>query len=1220
MNGDHMQSDGREEDKRPEFVLSRPPRPKRPPTVHLDDPTYSAAHMAEGQEAMWLEEEASCTSRVIAAELSKATPASVQVEPPKKTRFAFLPKKTVQQQSEAIPVPEPSQSQPPRKQKFKTIQKSVVLLPQTDGRVNPLVGANAAQEAAVNMNKARSLLNQALNVEEGTPQLEESEKMAKFAFAHAAVARRIMATVDEEATLDGYLEDMSQKGEQAISDHSRIVFSMSFPDTPETKQPWTFSKAVDDYAAQAKQYLESVLPKNVNPSFSEAMSEDAWSQAEISSLGFSGTYQLSTPMPHQRPLVHSVPPHLKTSDFSDVLSMSSLNEILDGEMEVEDEDEAAEIQTGDYNKRNTPSPRSAVPVDIQLKKNSRFGIFSFGSANDAKSKKKEGAAEKEDQVIESRKEDEDERKSQDSVRERPDSNDLDCSTDGQDIETIAVEKFTGDSKKMRVLFGVIRKGKSRGDDSKDQKIPTEQTPGVPTKSIQKGDDVRSAPAKAKGPGSMPVQGRQIQKQKPQRGGHMPPKRQGGPHPTKQAGSDKARPGQNPRQAMPKKRIPGALQTLPSMPSRSIDSEAEEGDLDDKYRTFEEVDSLDNEARKRLESKKPIVGEADISRAQAQRTAENDNNRKAVSKSAEPQTTPTSTSNNSRSAASEERSQEREEEGSQEKEEENSQEKEEEESQEREEEESQESIVSQDEEPADDKIIPRRVRSLPKRLAGIFGGRRGNKPEESASVESTPSTVIQTAMSEEKVIEKAISDGNLMALEANLNAEAAPIIPAQKPRLPPRSTRSVHSDFPLSVINVEVVDVLPPLQESSDEVSSDEVIFAPGRQTKEVPPVPLISDKEKNAPVRRESSKAKGEPVRQVKKEKNEPGGRMAAKEKKVPVRREASKERDAPVRHEARKEKERYASSSKEKEEPLRREASKEKDRASKEKKEPVRRSSKQKEAPARRGESNEKEKAVQHGASKQKNRRPTSEEKNNPIRRKADKEKDKTEHRVVSKEKGEVDRRVSIKEKEVPARRVTAKEKDEDTHRLARKEMGTHLRGIMGEPQAIRKTAEEKNYNMRRSVSEGKNAQTQRMANREKNMLVRAVASQDAPGREAPGRSLKVPNSAKHDPPLKKGVLSQNRNLAPTPRRVDDSKNSRYDQRTITERLYGKKECDMSYTTNGTTTIDGLLSQSESKETYAPELAAITVSSDEGDASETATKASSTILSTMKQLWGRAD
>jgi hypothetical protein len=104
------------------------------------------------------------------------------------------------------------------------------------------------------------------------------------------------------------------------------------------------------------------------------------------------------------------------------------------------------------------------------------------------------------------------------------------------------------------------------------------------------------------------------------------------------------------------------------------------------------------------------------------------------------------------------------------------------SQEREEEESQKSIVSQDEEPAHDKIIPRRVRSLSKRLAGIFGGRRGNKANEAASVESTPLTAIQNAMSEEKVIEKAISDGNMMALEANLNAEATPIIPAQKPRL------------------------------------------------------------------------------------------------------------------------------------------------------------------------------------------------------------------------------------------------------------------------------------------------------------------------------------------------------------------------------------------------------------------------------------------------------
>jgi hypothetical protein len=125
---------------------------------------------------------------------------------------------------------------------------------------------------------------------------------------------------------------------------------------------------------------------------------------------------------------------------------------------------------------------------------------------------------------------------------------------------------------------------------------------------------------------------------------------------------------------------------PCLPGQSIARPKREILMTSKYRTFEEVDSLNNEARKRTESKKPIVGEADISRAQTQRTAEDENNRKTVSKSAEPQTTLTSPSNNSRYAASEEEG-----------------------SQEREEEESQESIVSHDEEPTDDKIIPRQVR-------------------------------------------------------------------------------------------------------------------------------------------------------------------------------------------------------------------------------------------------------------------------------------------------------------------------------------------------------------------------------------------------------------------------------------------------------------------------------------------------------------------------------
>jgi hypothetical protein len=227
----------------------------------------------------------------------------------------------------------------------------------------------------------------------------------------------------------------------------------------------------------------------------------------------------------------------------------------------------------------------------------------------------------------------------------------------------------------------------------------------------------------------------------------------------------------------------------------------------------------------------------------------------------------------------------------------------------------------------------------------------------------------------------------------------------------------------------------------------------------------------------------------------------------------------------------------------------------------------------------------------------------------------------MASKEKGEVDGLVTIKDKEVPVQREATEERDKEAHRVARKEMDANLARIMGEAPSVRTTEEEQDYNMRRSVSEGKNVQAQGMANREKIMQVRAVASQDAPGREAPGRSLKVSTSAKNDPPFKKSV-PQNRNLAPTPRRKGDS-NSRFDQRAITERLYGKQDCDMSYTTNGTTTIDGLLSQSESKDTYAPKLAAVTASyssSDSGDGSETGTKASPTILSTINQLWERTD
>ena len=221
-------------------------------------PALKAAVVAEGQEAVWVEDDGSKLRPRRRAKLTK-----------KLNRFLF------RQKSE--PIPEENESKPVHVLKSK-VKKSVVLIPQKGGEgTNALVEENTAQEAAVNMVKARQLLNQALVTEGTTEHIENSEKMAKAAFAHATTARRLMSTPEEQPTLDPVLSALVEKGEHEAYQHQKIVLSQSFDTVSTATKPPLESGP----AAKAISYLESILPKNLTNDLLDAVLREIWSYDDI---------------------------------------------------------------------------------------------------------------------------------------------------------------------------------------------------------------------------------------------------------------------------------------------------------------------------------------------------------------------------------------------------------------------------------------------------------------------------------------------------------------------------------------------------------------------------------------------------------------------------------------------------------------------------------------------------------------------------------------------------------------------------------------------------------------------------------------------------------------------------------------------------------------------------------------------------------------------------
>jgi hypothetical protein len=302
-------------------------------------PALITAEYAEGQEAMWNEDECSTVVSV----LVKPDPVAKHK---KKGRFGGLRRLVP-----AITIPEDKEVELPQKvhvRKMK-MKKTVVLLPQQgDEGAKTLVEANVKQEAAINMVKARQLLDQAL-LAEGENRLEDSEKLAKTAFSLASIARRMMTQPEEQPELETVLSVLAEKGEHAAFEHQQIVITQTFEESKSIAETPTKSKrngvmsAASECANRAKHYLESILPKNVEKELQESLSQEIMASDTISTLGLKS----DTSEYEMRPA-----PSNPTKSYTnmDLMSISSLNEILDGP-----EDDG-------NNENKPPSPRQMLPV------------------------------------------------------------------------------------------------------------------------------------------------------------------------------------------------------------------------------------------------------------------------------------------------------------------------------------------------------------------------------------------------------------------------------------------------------------------------------------------------------------------------------------------------------------------------------------------------------------------------------------------------------------------------------------------------------------------------------------------------------------------------------------------------------------------------------------------------------------------------------------------
>ena len=375
-------------------------------------PALKAALYTEGQEAVWHEDQYTTISSVYVK--PKKTEVAASSDPQEKSRnrmkIPFFKSRGKKQQhivAEVEPTPRPVKIHITKKK----VAKAVLLLPPKEAETENIemtgesfCNSNEIEKeklmkenemhAAITENtiQARRLLDTVLSGNDLDE--EESERVAKEAFIHAATARRIANCsgydakegkdinddqgVQEAIELENVLSYLAEEGEQAALQHRRQQTEEAgdekSDEDKEDQEGEKYTKAIDvtvvksdasgkakkkrrgklvvsEYAARAVHYLESIIPKNIHnnkndsaegaetgiiydklqPALSSA--EDFWSEAGMSTLGLkSDTLEYGFSIDED---VDATGNRIDREGACllrnfDMMSLSSLNEILDG--------------------------------------------------------------------------------------------------------------------------------------------------------------------------------------------------------------------------------------------------------------------------------------------------------------------------------------------------------------------------------------------------------------------------------------------------------------------------------------------------------------------------------------------------------------------------------------------------------------------------------------------------------------------------------------------------------------------------------------------------------------------------------------------------------------------------------------------------------------------------------------------------------------------------
>ena len=240
-------------------------------------------------------------------------------------------------------------------------QMHVLLLDQKPGAAPPppppppQVDTAKQRQAALKADTARKLLEQALCA---SANVGSRELLAQSAFRQATDARLMLeqhgaattaSTTRTMSELQALLQDACQKGQAAAAVARQLQLKKNAAAATPTLDEGDEASmreapplvlldevdgrgSADEHASRARQYLEFILPVVLQQPVGSMRAAAVEQMDDMSTLGFDNTFEEAASPTGGR-------------DNFDILSMSSLNEILDGPMEVSPERKSKAVST-----------------------------------------------------------------------------------------------------------------------------------------------------------------------------------------------------------------------------------------------------------------------------------------------------------------------------------------------------------------------------------------------------------------------------------------------------------------------------------------------------------------------------------------------------------------------------------------------------------------------------------------------------------------------------------------------------------------------------------------------------------------------------------------------------------------------------------------------------------------------------------------------------------